>query len=95
MIDKLHKRYLMIRILVLTLLLAPPMQSLAHETEDHYDRVHLSASAQAQVANDTVITMLYAQEEGRDSVQLATLVNERIDKAIKQLKQYDAIKVQT
>ncbi|NNJ97773.1 MAG: SIMPL domain-containing protein [Gammaproteobacteria bacterium] len=95
MIDKLHKRYLMIRILVLTLLLAPPMQSLAHETEDHYDRVHLSASAQAQVANDTVITMLYAQEEGRDSVQLANLVNKRVENAIEHVKQYDAIKVQT
>ena len=95
MINELHKRYLMVRILVLSLLLALPMQSLAHETEDHYDRIHLSASAQAQVDNDTVIATLYAQEEGRDSVQLANLVNKRIENAIEQIKQHDAIKVQT
>lgn len=95
MTDQLRKRYLMVKILALSLLLASPMQSVAHETEDHYDRIHLSASAQTQVDNDTVIATLYAQEEGRDSVQLANLVNERIEKAIKQIKQHDAIKVQT
>jgi predicted secreted protein len=95
MIDQLHNRCLMVKIFILSMLLAVPMQSLAHETEDHYDRVHLSASAQAQVENDTVVATLYAQEEGRDSVQLANLVNERIDSAIKRIKQYDAIKVQT
>ena len=95
MFDEIHKRCLVIKTLVLSVLLVLPVQSFAHESEDHYDRVHLSASAQVQVDNDTVIATLYDQEEGRDSVQLANLVNKRIENAIKQIKQYDAIKVQT
>ncbi|MGB5643710.1 MAG: SIMPL domain-containing protein [Gammaproteobacteria bacterium] len=82
-------------ILVLPILLSLPVNSLAHEYEDHYDRVQLSASAQTQVDNDTVIVTLYAQEEGSDSVQLVNLVNDRIEVAIRYIKQHDAIKVQT
>lgn len=72
-----------------------PILAVAHEPVNHYDRVHLSASAQTQIENDTVIATLYAQEEGSDAVQLANLANNRISQAIKLVKQHDAIKVQT
>ena len=83
------------KFLTVPLLLALPVLAIAHETTDHYDRVHLSASAQAQIDNDTVVATLYAQEEGSDAVQLANLVNNRINEAIELVKQHDAIKLQT
>ena len=86
---------LAMKFLIIPLLFALPMLAIAHETTDHYDRVHLSASAQTQIENDTVIATLYAQEEGSDAVQLANLVNERINEATRFVKQHDAIKLQT
>jgi predicted secreted protein len=83
------------KFLIVPLLFALPVLAVAHETTDHYDRVHLSASAQAQIENDTVIATLYAQEEGSDAVQLANLVNRRISEAIELVRQHDAIKLQT
>ena len=83
------------KFLIATLLFSLPVLALAHEPTDHFDRVHLSASAQTQIENDTVIATIYAQEEGSDAVQLANLVNERINEAIKFVKQHDAIKLQT
>ena len=76
-------------------LLMLPLVSFAHEAPLRYDRVHLSARAQTQIENDTIIATLYAQQEGRDTVQLANLVNQQINKAIEYLKQHAAIKVQT
>jgi len=83
------------KFLIIPLLFTLPVLALAHEVTDHYDRVHLSASAQTRIENDTVIAALYAQEEGSDAVQLANLVNKRINEAIKLVKQHDAIKLQT
>jgi len=83
------------RFLIVPLLFIHPVLVQAHETTDHYDRVHLSAGAQTQIENDTVIATLFAQEEGSDAVQLANLVNERISEAIKLVKQHDVIKLQT
>ena len=86
---------LTMKFLIVPLLLAFPVLAVAHENTDHYDRVHLSASAQKQIENDTVIATLYSQEEGSDAVQLANLVNKRINEAIALVKQHDAIKLQT
>ena len=86
---------LAMKFLIVPLLFALPVLAVAHETTDHYDRVHLSASAQTQIENDTVIATLYSQEEGSDAVQLANLVNKRINEAIELVKQHDAIKLQT
>ena len=72
-----------------------PACALAHDVTDHYDRVHLSASAQTRVDNDTVIATLFAQEEGSDAAQLANLVNERIANAVVLVKQHESIKLQT
>jgi predicted secreted protein len=84
-----------IRSLKLLLLFVVPALAFAHEPADHYDRVHLSTSAQTRVDNDTVIATLYAQEEGSDAAQLTDIVNGRISNAIKLIKQHDEIKVQT
>ena len=81
--------------LLAALVFVLPSLVAAHEQIDHYDRVHLSATAQMQIENDTVIATLHAQEEGSDSVQLANIVNKRINKAIELVKQHDAIKLQT
>lgn len=83
------------RILFALLLLMQPLSLLAHEDVDHYDRIKLSASAQTQVENDTIIATLYSQEEGSDAAQLATIVNRRIKAAVELVKQHDAIKLQT
>lgn len=72
-----------------------PVIGVAHEPVDHYDRVQLSASAQTQVDNDTVIAVMYSQEEGGDAVQLTGLVNERVTKAVELLQQHESIKFQT
>ncbi len=71
------------------------LRALAHETESHYDRVHLSASAEQQIENDTIIATLYAEEEGSNSAQLADLVNKKIEWAVKLVKQHKDIKLQT
>jgi predicted secreted protein len=83
------------RLLIASVVFIFPFLVTAHEQTDHYDRVNLSASAQTRVENDTVIATLYAQEEGSDAQQLANMVNERINQAIKLVKQHDAIKLQT
>lgn len=92
--EKDHTRLAM-KFLIIALLFVLPVLATAHETTDHYDRVHLSANAQTRIENDTVIATLYAQEEGSDAVQLADLVNNRINEAIELVKQHDAIKLQT
>lgn len=82
--------------LITALLLFLPMISIAHEAaKDHYDRVHLSASATGRVDNDTIVATLYAQAEGSQAAALADEVNKRINWGVEQLKKYDKIKVQT
>jgi len=70
-------------------------QACAHDVESHYDRVHLSASAQQQIENDTIIATLYAEEEGSNPAQLADLVNKKIEWAVSLVKQHKDIKLQT
>ena len=86
---------LTMKLLIAVLMFTLPAFVSAHEHDDHYDRVHLSANAQTQIENDTVIATLYAQEEGSDSAQLADLVNKRINQAIELVIQHDEIKLQT
>ncbi len=81
--------------LIFLLSIGLPMLATAHDANDHYDRVNLSATAQTQVENDIVIAVLYTEEQGRDPVLLADLVNQRIGEAIKQVKRHNEIKLQT
>ena len=67
----------------------------AHENETHYDRIHLSVSASAQLENDTMVATVYAVEEGSQVAELSALVNKRIRQGLDQVKQHSAIKHQT
>jgi predicted secreted protein len=60
-----------------------------------YDRINLGVSAGREVENDTLVAVLYAQEEGNSAAQLADQVNRRIESAVKKAKQTPGIKVQT
>lgn len=77
------------------LLFVIPLLAVAHETDSHYDRINLNASAQQQIENDTVIATFYAEEEGSKSEQLANLVNKKIQWAVNIVKKHKDIKVQT
>ena len=72
-----------------------PLLAQAHETETHYDRINLSASAQTRLANDTIVASLYAEEEGSNAALLADIVNKKIQWAIATVKQNPQIKLQT
>ena len=67
----------------------------AHEDVLNYNQISLQASASADVENDTMIVSLYAQEEGSKAVVLSNRVNEKINRALKELEQYKSIKVET
>ena len=67
----------------------------AHDDETHYDRIHLSVSATAQLENDTMVATVFAQEEGSQAAQLSSLVNKRIRRALELVKKYPEIKHQT
>lgn len=67
----------------------------AHDDETHYDRIHLSASATAQLENDTMVATVVAQEEGSQAAQLSSLVNKRISRALELVKKHPEIKHQT
>ena len=69
--------------------------AMAHEDETHYDRVHLSVGASAQLENDTMVATLSAQEEGSQAAELSTLVNQRIRDALELVKKHPQIKHQT
>jgi predicted secreted protein len=67
----------------------------AHDDETHYDRIHLSVSATAQLENDTMVATVVAQEEGSQAAQLSSLVNKRIRRALELVKKHPEIKHQT
>ncbi len=60
-----------------------------------FDRIHLSATANAEVANDILVAELYAYQEGQDAVRLTNDVNAAIAWALEKAKASKAIKVQT
>lgn len=60
-----------------------------------YDRVDLSVSASAEVENDTLVAVLYAQREGQDAGELASAVNADVAWAVDRAKKTPGIKVQT
>ena len=67
----------------------------AHDNETHYDRIHLSVSATAQLENDTMVAIVYAQEEGSQAAELSSIVNRRIRWGLDLVKKYPKIKHQT
>ena len=69
--------------------------AIAHQDETHYDRIHLSVSATAQLDNDTMVAIVSAQEEGSQAAQLSALVNKRIRNALELVKKHPQIKHQS
>lgn len=67
----------------------------AHETQTHYDRIHLNATASGRVENDTAIATLFSEAEGSKPALLANKVNENIQWALAKLKKHKDIKAQT
>ena len=67
----------------------------AHNDETHYDRIHLSVSASAQIENDTMVATVYAQEEGGQAAELSGIVNKRIRRGLDLVKTHPEIKHQT
>ena len=68
---------------------------MAHDDETHYDRIHLSVNATAQLENDTMVASLFAQEEGSQAAELSAVVNQRIRNALELVKKHPQIKHQT
>ena len=65
--------------------------AMAHDDETHYDRIHLSVSATAQLENDTMVATVSAQEEGSQAAELSALVNQRIRNALELVKKHPQI----
>lgn len=77
------------------LLLLLSAATLAAEQGDTYNRIALSVSAGRTVDNDTLVSLLYAQQEGSDTGRLTREVNSRISRAVALAKADPAIRVQT
>jgi predicted secreted protein len=82
-------------ILLLSILLAWSLPAVSGDAPLTYDRVHLSGTATGEVANDTLVALLYAQREGQQAAALADEVNAAIAWALEQAAGSDGIKAQT
>jgi predicted secreted protein len=71
------------------------MQTALASEPEHYDRVTLSAEATEEVANDTLVAILYAQREGSELAQLADEINKSITQAVNRGKKLLDVEVQT
>lgn len=87
------KELLSAAMLLLCWLLVAPL--MAEEAPLTYDRVNLSANASAEVDNDTLVAVLYAQRESRVATEAAEQVNRDVGWAVQLAKKESAIKVQT
>jgi len=83
-----------LRIAALLLLLSP-LITWADDRPLTYDRINLSVSAGQEVDNDTLVSVLYAQEEGNNPSLLSQEVNRVVATAVDKAKLNPAIKVQT
>ena len=67
----------------------------AEEQPMTYDRVVLSAAVEAEVENDLLVAVLYAQREGREAAVLAAEVNQAIGWALDRAKTLEQLQVST
>lgn len=72
-----------------------PLQSVLAEEPILYDRVTLSAEAMEDIANDTLVAVMYAQREGSDLTKMADEVNRAISQAVSRSKKQSDVNVQT
>lgn len=80
-------------LLALLALLAPT--AIAGTTMPTYNRIQLGESARAEVENDLLVAVLFAQAEGREAATPADEVNRLIDWAVNLAKSHPEVKVQT
>jgi len=71
------------------------LMAYSHDSAPTYDRINLSVSAQREADNDSLVAVLYAQEQGKNAPRLAKQVNRDISAAVTKAKQIAGIKVQT
>jgi predicted secreted protein len=81
-------------ILALSLLITAVTAS-AHDNTLYYNQVSIDASASAEVENDTMIVRLYAMQESVDAKDASDRVNDIVNQALADLKQYPDIEVKT
>ncbi|MBF0256144.1 MAG: SIMPL domain-containing protein, partial [Gammaproteobacteria bacterium] len=62
---------------------------------NHYDRVMLSVTTQADVRQEKLQAVLFAEEEGLDTARLADAVNQRVALAMDLAKNEEGIKART
>jgi predicted secreted protein len=86
-----------IRLLAMALLVAfgSTKAAIAHETPQSYDRVNFQVSAVEEVANDTLVVVMYSERSGQKPSTIADEVNRNISWAVDLAKKRDSIKVQT
>jgi predicted secreted protein len=83
-----------IRALLCLFLLLAPIAG-AGQTAPTFNRVQLGESARADVENDLLVAVLFAQAEGRDPAIPADEVNRLMDWALNLAKSHPEVKVQT
>ena len=89
------KRHLVFKQTVFVALLLCGVQTTLAKEESHYDRINFSVEASADVANDTLVAVLYVQREGSDVATLSDEVNKIITQAVQRSKKIPGIDVRT
>lgn len=69
--------------------------ALAHDAAPTYDRINFQVSASQEVANDTLVAVMYYERSGQQPTAMADDVNRTIEQAVATAKKNSAIKVQT
>jgi predicted secreted protein len=78
------------------LLLGLSALSAAHaEDKPVYDRIAFTVSAEKEVPNDVLTAVLYAEQQGQDTVAMADAVNQAITWAMGVAKQESAVEART
>jgi len=67
----------------------------AHDNPPTYDRISLSASAEREVENDTLVAILFAEHQAQRQQEVSKFVNEAVRWALDTAKREKGIKVQT
>ena len=81
--------------IAVVVLLSPATTAVAHETPLSYDRINFQVSADEEVANDTLVAVMYSERSGQKSSRLADEVNRDISWAVDLARENPAVKVQT
>ncbi len=86
-----------IRILVSLLLLglSPVYAGQQEKPVTSWPLVHLQAEARSEIANDLMIVRFESVERGKDTAELANIVNSRMKKAVELARQVEGIQIKT